>query len=72
MSKELVVVTGATGKQGGSVVSALLKDGKFKVRAVTRDANSANAEVLKKKGVEVVQANISNKEEVVREITKVS
>ena len=35
-----IVVTGATGLQGGSVARFLLKDGSFAVRAVTRNPAS--------------------------------
>jgi uncharacterized protein YbjT (DUF2867 family) len=46
MTQELtVVVTGATGKQGGAVARGLLKQG-HKVRAVTRDPNSSQAKSL--------------------------
>jgi uncharacterized protein YbjT (DUF2867 family) len=43
MSKKIIAVIGATGKQGGGAVDALLKDGTFAVRAVTRDAGSDKA-----------------------------
>jgi uncharacterized protein YbjT (DUF2867 family) len=43
--KLTVVVTGATGKQGGAVARGLLKQG-HKVRAVTRDPNSSLAKSL--------------------------
>jgi len=64
MSKKLIVVFGATGQQGGSVVNALLKSGKWNVRGVTRDPESKTSKALKEKGVEVVKAHCSNKEEV--------
>jgi uncharacterized protein YbjT (DUF2867 family) len=62
MSK-IVLVTGATGAQGGSVVDALLQDGKWKVRGLTRDPTSAKAKALADKGVEVVKGDLNNKEE---------
>jgi uncharacterized protein YbjT (DUF2867 family) len=34
MSKRIILVTGATGAQGGSVVRHLLEDGTFSVRAL--------------------------------------
>ena len=43
MSKKIIVVVGATGKQGGGMIDVLLKDGTFAVRAITRDANSDKA-----------------------------
>jgi len=43
----MICVWGATGNQGCSVVKALTKDGKWTVRAITRDANSDDAKALK-------------------------
>ena len=59
----LLVIFGATGQQGGSVIDYVLNDPelshKFKIRAVTRDINSGKAKQLeKKKNVEVVQADM--------------
>lgn len=65
MSK-LLVVFGATGQQGGSVVSHVLNDAelskKYSIRAVTRDPSSPKAETLKKKGVDVVKADMTDKQ----------
>jgi len=51
-------VLGATGRQGGGLVDALLASPEFHVRAVTRDAKSEKAQALAKKGVEVVEGNV--------------
>lgn len=59
MSK-LVVVVGATGGQGGGVVSAFLEDPTFKVRGITRNVESSKAKELTAKGVEMVQADIND------------
>ncbi|XP_071110716.1 nmrA-like family domain-containing protein 1 [Haliotis cracherodii] len=64
-SRKVVVVFGATGKQGGSVARALVKDGHFKVRAVTRHVDSDKAKELKKEGCDVVEANLDDKASVV-------
>jgi len=58
--KPLIAVTGATGAQGGSVVRFLLKDGGFRVRALTRNVNSERALDLKLKGVDVVRADFDD------------
>ncbi|NXP02326.1 NMRL1 protein, partial [Thinocorus orbignyianus] len=55
--KKLIVVFGATGAQGGCVARALLEDGTFKVRAVTRNPMKKEAEELKQRGAEVVKAD---------------
>ncbi|NXK27770.1 NMRL1 protein, partial [Arenaria interpres] len=49
-----------TGAQGGCVARALLEDGTFKVRAVTRNPVKKEAEELKQKGAEVVKANLDD------------
>ncbi|KAM4698085.1 nmrA-like family domain-containing protein 1 [Rhinophrynus dorsalis] len=58
--KKIIVVFGATGAQGGSVARALLEDGTFAVRAVTRDKTKAAALKLKQAGAEVVSADLDN------------
>ncbi|KAF8438110.1 hypothetical protein L210DRAFT_3405291 [Boletus edulis BED1] len=58
MTARIVTVFGATGTQGSSVVKALLADGTFTPRAVTRDASSEKALKLKQLGVEVVQGDV--------------
>lgn len=59
MSK-LIVVLGATGGQGGSVVNTFLSTPGWRVRGLTRNASSAQASALRDKGVEVVEANTDN------------
>lgn len=56
----LIVIIGATGKQGGSVVNAFLQDPSFKIRAIARDPNSASALKLIDQGVEVVYGDIND------------
>src|SRR5437899_10618476 len=60
MSEKLaVVVTGATGKQGGAVVKNLLERG-HEVRAVTRSTDSAKARELANAGVMLVRASLED------------
>jgi uncharacterized protein YbjT (DUF2867 family) len=47
--------------RGSSVVRALLEDGNYLVRGVTRNAGSNAAKGLNAAGVEVVEANLLNK-----------
>jgi uncharacterized protein YbjT (DUF2867 family) len=50
MASRALLITGATGKQGGSVVNALLKvNAPFEILAVTRNAQSASAQRLLQK-----------------------
>ena len=60
MSK-LLVVFGATGQQGGSVVDHVINDSElskqYTIRAISRDTSSDSAKQLVAKGVEVVAAN---------------
>ena len=63
MSK-LLVVCGATGQQGGSVIDFVLNDSElskqFKIRGITRDPSSSSAQSLQSKGVEVVAADVED------------
>ncbi|KAM4024993.1 nmrA-like family domain-containing protein 1 [Anomaloglossus baeobatrachus] len=58
--KKVIVVFGATGAQGGSVAAALLDDGTFEVRALTRDPSKPAAAKLKEAGAEVVSADLDD------------
>ncbi|KAL1596435.1 hypothetical protein SLS60_009081 [Paraconiothyrium brasiliense] len=64
MSKQLLVVFGATGNQGGSVARAVLSDPelskRYAVRAITRDTSSAKAQDIKSQGADVVAADFEN------------
>lgn len=49
-----VLITGATGKQGGAVVNALLKaDADLEILALTRNAQSASAQRLAQKSSKI-------------------
>src|SRR4051794_33399306 len=58
--QKLITVLGATGTQGGAVARALLADGEFAVRAVTRNAASQKAEALAELGTKVVEATLTD------------
>jgi NAD(P)-dependent dehydrogenase (short-subunit alcohol dehydrogenase family) len=58
MSK-LIVILGATGTQGGSVVTTFLSDPSWKIRALTRNPEGSAAQTLRGKGVhEIVRASL--------------
>jgi uncharacterized protein YbjT (DUF2867 family) len=63
MSK-IITVFGATGNQGGSVITQLLKDNKllqeYKIRGITRDTSKPAAQELAKKGIEVVTVRLQS------------
>lgn len=65
----LVIVVGATGTQGGSVVNSLLQDSTYRVRAITRNPDSDAGKALKAKGAEVVGANLNDEESLVNAFT---
>jgi uncharacterized protein YbjT (DUF2867 family) len=54
-----VLVTGATGRQGGAVVRSMLAHG-WKLRALVRDPGAAAATALAERGVEVVRGDLEN------------
>ncbi|KAJ7903818.1 hypothetical protein B0H14DRAFT_3680874 [Mycena olivaceomarginata] len=56
-SPRIVSVFGATGLQGGAVVDALLKNGTFVPRAISRDPDSEASKKLKARRVQVVKGD---------------
>jgi len=57
---KLILVTGATGNQGGAVARELLKRG-FRVRALTRDTQKPKALALAELEAEVVQGDLDDR-----------
>ena len=61
-----ILVTGATGSQGGATVNALLEKGsEFEVFALVRSPDSDKAKALAAKGVTLLKGDFSNKESMV-------
>jgi uncharacterized protein YbjT (DUF2867 family) len=58
---QIVFVTGATGKQGGAVVRALLRQG-YHIHAFTRNNSSPGAKVLDELGIEMIQGDLTDEE----------
>ena len=58
---QIILVTGATGNQGGAIAHQLLQRGKFKVRAMVRDQNKPAAQALQQAGAELVQADFNDR-----------
>jgi uncharacterized protein YbjT (DUF2867 family) len=62
-AERLVLVTGATGNQGGAVARSLLDRG-FPVRALTRDPDKPEARDLGERGAEVVRGDLDDRSSV--------
>ena len=62
---KLVLVTGATGQQGGACVEALLTGG-HQVRALTRNPASPAANRLREQGVEIAVGDFTDHDSLVR------
>lgn len=60
-SNQTILVTGATGNQGGLIARHLLQRGKFKVRAMVRDENKPAAQALEQLGAELVKADFNDR-----------
>ena len=64
--REVLVVVGATGAQGGGTARAALADGRYQVRAVTRKPESDKAQALRAAGAEIVAADLDDVESLVK------
>lgn len=62
---KIVLVTGATGNQGGAVARSLLASG-WSLRALTRDPSKPAALALAEKGVQVVKGDLDDRASVVQ------
>jgi uncharacterized protein YbjT (DUF2867 family) len=58
-TNKTVLVTGATGRQGGAVIRYLLRN-EWKLRALTRNPNAPAAQELTRQGVEVMQGDLED------------
>jgi uncharacterized protein YbjT (DUF2867 family) len=62
MPGKTILVTGATGAQGGAVAAHLLSGGRYRVRCLTRKLDSERAVTLKQAGAEVVRGDMEDVE----------
>lgn len=60
VDQQTILVTGATGAQGGGVARHLLKGGKFRVRCLTRNPDSEKSKALKQAGAEIARGDLDN------------
>lgn len=58
--RPVILVTGATGQQGGSVARHLLRRGRYAVRALTRNPDSEASAALRSRGAEVVGGDLAD------------
>ncbi|GGQ86248.1 NmrA/HSCARG family protein [Couchioplanes azureus] len=64
----IILVTGATGLQGGATARALLSRG-WRVRAMTRDLTSESAQRLAADGAELIQADLNDEHALAQAMT---
>ena len=60
-NEKTILITGATGKQGGATLRHLAKRGGFKLRAMTRKPDSDAAKALSPLGAEVVAGDLERR-----------
>ena len=60
MENKTILVSGATGQQGGAVARHLLKNG-WHVKGLTRNTTSDKAKALAENGAELVQGDLNNR-----------
>ena len=58
-TNKTVLVTGATGRQGGAVIRHMLRN-EWKLRALTRNPNAPPAQELTRQGVEVMRGDLED------------
>lgn len=58
-TRDIIVVTGATGNQGGAIARQLLADG-YQVRAMTRNLQGEKAKALAAQGAQLVQGDFDD------------
>ncbi|MBW4581718.1 MAG: NmrA/HSCARG family protein [Tildeniella nuda ZEHNDER 1965/U140] len=60
-TEQIILVTGATGNQGGAVARHLLQRGRFKVRALVRDEHKPAAQALQQAGAELMKGDFNDR-----------
>ena len=68
MDQKIIAVLGATGAQGGGLVRAIQADptGRFRARALTRNAKSDKSAALAALGAEVIEADVDDADSLAR------
>jgi uncharacterized protein YbjT (DUF2867 family) len=60
MGNNVILLTGATGKQGGATIRYLAEHGGFQLRAMTRNPEGDAARALRGRGIEVVHGDLDD------------
>ena len=69
-NQDVILVTGATGTQGGGTIRHLLaQNAPFRIRGLTRKPDSDAAKALKAKGIEVVHGDLDDASSLERALT---
>jgi uncharacterized protein YbjT (DUF2867 family) len=69
--ERVILVTGATGQQGGATARRLLERG-FRVRAFTRNPAGAAAQRLREQGADIVEGNLDDRDSLDRAVAGAS
>ncbi|PSB30790.1 NmrA/HSCARG family protein [Stenomitos frigidus] len=69
---KVILVTGATGNQGGAIARHLLQRGNFTVRAFVRDQDKPAAKSLKQAGAELIEGDLNDRGSLDRAMQSVS
>src|SRR4029078_6050720 len=67
-NEKTILITGATGKQGGATLRHLAKRGGFKLRAMTRKPDGDGAKALAALGAEVVAGDLDDDKSLARAV----
>jgi uncharacterized protein YbjT (DUF2867 family) len=67
-NEKTILITGATGKQGGTTLRQLAKRGGFKLRAMTRKPDGEAAKALAALGAEVVAGDLDDEKSLARAV----
>jgi len=69
--KKIILVFGATGRQGSSVINHLLNNSDFKLRAFVRNLHQHECMELEKKGVELFLGDLCDKKTILKALSGV-
>ncbi|GBQ16379.1 NmrA/HSCARG family protein [Swaminathania salitolerans] len=72
MSKPIVLITGATGQQGGATIRALQRRGYGRIRALVRNPQAPKAVALARSGVALAQGDLDDERSLHAALTDVS